>query len=274
MPTFITQRKLGIYLVFLLLMVIFTLQLISLIEQTTLDFALLYSPVLGYFGYFYITLVYCAFSILIRLESNYLEEFHIDRFTLASLVLSSIVRSRLRIPAEGFFLILIGLAGIFMISTLILKKPTIPKTNRRWVLVGAGISSGVIILITLFELFFRNAWEIAPLFKDNEALTITRHIVAEFSFGAVIEEILFRGFLWGYLKRAGWHENRIFWMQGTLFWFLHLSKIFTPFTFFIIIPIIAMICSKLTLKSGQLYPAIIAHMIINILSAMLNLASY
>ena len=148
-----------------------------------------------------------------------------------------------------------------------------PSTDQIFA-IGAGISVGAVILITLIQLFFRNAWEITPFFEDNEALTITRQFIREVSFGAVIEEILFRGFLWGYLKRAGWHENKIFWTQGMLFWFMHLSKILTPFTFFITVPIATMIYSKLTLKSKQIYPAIVAHMIVNILSAMLNLGTY
>ena len=91
-----------------------------------------------------------------------------------------------------------------MLGLLIVAMPSI---DLKFAL-DERISVGAVILITLIQLFFRNAWEITPFFEDNEALTITRQFIREVSFGAVIEEILFRGFLWGYLRRAGWHERQ------------------------------------------------------------------
>jgi membrane protease YdiL (CAAX protease family) len=218
--------------------------------------------------------MYLTFSVLIGVESKNLEEFHIDKFTVVTFILGSILRRRIGIPTEGFFLILIALSGILVIFILISKKPSLPRTNRRWVFVGMVISVVAVIMITLLEVLFRNTWAVTPLFRNNLVATVIGEIVREFSFGALIEEILFRGFLWGYLIREGWSENKVIWTQGILFWALHLSRIVTPFTFFIVIPLITIIFSKLTLKSRQLFPAIVAHIIVNVISSMLNLATY
>jgi membrane protease YdiL (CAAX protease family) len=274
LSSLVVQRKPGIILVFLLLAVILALQITLLIEEINPKLVPANSPILGYFTYIYATLTYLVFSVLMRLESNNLEDFHIDRFAVATFVVGSILRRRIGIPWESFFLIMIGLAGIFMIFTLIQKKPAIPKTKIRWVLAGVGISGITLILIILFELFFRNTWAVILLSRNHAVATVISEILKEFSFGALIEEILFRAFLWGYLKRAGWNENKIFWTQGMLFWFLHLSRIVTPFTFFIVIPLITVIFSKLTLRSRQIYPAIVAHIVVNVISTMLNLATY
>ena len=274
LSSYTTKPKLGITVVVLLLVVILVLQIVFLIEEIIPTFTLGNFPLFSYFSYSYVTLLYIAFSVLIGVESKNLEEFHIDRFTFATFVVGSILRRRIGIPIESFFLILIAFSGIFVLFILVLKKPSLPRTNIRLVLAGIGISSGTVVLIALFELLFRNTWAVMPLFRNNLAATVFGEIVKEFSFGALIEEILFRGFLWGYLKREGWSENRIIWMQGGLFWAAHLSRIVTPFTFFIIIPLITIIFSKLTLKSRQLFPAIVAHIIVNVTSSMLNLATY
>lgn len=268
------QRKLGILLVLLLVAVILILQTISLIEETNPNLIHADFPILGYLTYFYATLMFLVFSVLIRLEFKNLAEFNIDKFVVITFILASIIRRPIGIPAEGFFLIMIGLTGIFVVLTLVIKKPVIPKTKIRWVLFGLGISSIIVILFTFIELLFRNTWAVIPLSNNNILPTIISEILKEFSFGALIEEMLFRGFLWGYLRREAWNETKIVWTQGLLYWLLHVSKIVTPFTFFIFIPIITFIFSKLTLRSKQLYPSIIAHLVINVISTMLNLATY
>jgi membrane protease YdiL (CAAX protease family) len=100
-------------------------------------------------------------------------------------------------------------------------------------------------------------------------------IVREFSSGALLEELLFRGFFWGYLRRQISEEGKIYWIQFILFWFVHLRRVVTaPFTFFIAIPLLAMLSSQLTLRSRQIFPAVLSHTVINILSTLLNLAAY
>jgi len=266
--------KIGVKLILPLLLVIFALQVTTLIGDINSKFAQAISPILWEVFYIYVALAYLFFAVLITIESKALEEFHVDRFTLAIFVLASLIRHRTGLPGEDFLIALIRLSGIIVVFTLIVKKPNVPRTSIGWVLIGIAVSTVTIILIILFEIVFRDSWEVMPLYRNNMFSTVSGEIIVEWSFGALVEEILFRGFLWGYLKRKGWTENKVFWVQGILFWFFHISRIFTPFTFFIVIPLLTMIYSKLTLHSKQLYPAIVSHIIVNVVSTMLNLASY
>ena len=234
-----------------------------------------YKTIANYLAYLYIAIEYLIIAILILAEIKNLDEFYIDKFTLLIFVFSTILRTRKGIPGENLLLLLIGFAGLLVIIAWIQNKPTLSRTNLSWA--GLGIVAGVIPLFPLFfsELILRKSWLLFPLFHNNLTLTAVAQIIKELSFASVPEEMIFRGFLWGYLKRLGWEDKKIFWSQGLLFWFLHLPRLFIgPFSFLIAIPILTFITSTLVLKSKQLFPAILSHTITNAVSAILNLATF
>lgn len=272
--SFASRSKTGIILVSVLLLIVLLFQVVSLLGWRAPNLANSTSPILGYLTSFYATLMYLVLAVLIGLEAKNLKEFNIDRFALATFILGSFIRRRFGLPGEESFLILIGLAGAIVIATFVVKKPSVPRTNIKWVLVGILISAVLLILIFLLELLLREAWAVMPLFRGNLSATVISEIVKELSFGALIEEILIRGFLWGYLRREGWDEKKISWAQGLLFWFLHVSRVVTPFSFFIVIPLITILFTKLTMHTKQVYPAIVSHIVINVLSSMLNLSTF
>jgi hypothetical protein len=264
------KKRLGLWIVLGLILIISVLQLIPFLGLDP-NFEQLISQVLAYLYYAYLVLIYLSLSILIFIETENLQEFHIDRFTLITFILGSIIRPRLGLYGENVFLLLIGSAGIFVALTLIRKKPKIPITNLNWVKVGIGISSAVVIVLTLLVLTFPYA---SAHFINSKISTALGLILREFSSSPMIEEILMRGFLWGYLRREGMSENKVIWIQGCVFWLLHISKVFTPFTFFVAIPLLAILCSKLTFHSKQLFPAFISHLLINVVSAIFGWAAY
>ena len=100
-------------------------------------------------------------------------------------------------------------------------------------------------------------------------MVLVRRIIYNLSFGALIEETLFRGVLWGYLRGLNWKENKIIWTQGILFWMAHLNEISNPVTFFIAVPIGTIVFSLLARHSKQVLPSIIAHTVMNTLSVVL-----
>jgi membrane protease YdiL (CAAX protease family) len=267
---FAPKKTIGIQIVYGLLLIILLLQTIPFLVSK-LNFELISSQALSYLYYVYITLMYLSLSVLIYFEVEKLEEFHFDRFTVVTFVLGSIIRPRLGIRGEGVFLILIGLAGILVICTLILKKPSIPKTKLQWVIAGIVISSMAAILLTLLGF---TLWSPGENINNIRVMNVLSLIVIEFSSAPIMEEVLLRGFLWGYLRRKGYSESKVFWVQGILFWLLHIGKIFSPFTFFVFIPIFTMLYSKLTLHSKQLFPAVIAHLLVNVVSVLFGWAVY
>jgi membrane protease YdiL (CAAX protease family) len=268
------KKNLGFTLIYTVIAGVVALQILFLIAEFDPYFRHTYDATINYLICIYYIIIYFAVSVLIWIEIKHIEEFHIDKFTLIIFILSALFRRRLGINGENYFLILIGLTGISTIVALIVNKPEISRTNLRWALTGVVVGGVALIPITLLESLLRGSWLPTPLYQNNVVVTVIRQIVYEFSFTAPIEEILYRGFLWGYLRRKGWAENKIFWGQGVLFWLLHLSRFVTPFTFFLIIPLLTLISSKLTLRSKQVFPAILSHTVINTIGAILNLATY
>jgi membrane protease YdiL (CAAX protease family) len=272
---FAMKKDFGFILLIAVITGVIILQVLFLVEELSSYFLNTYAETIRYLSYILDATMYLIWAILIWIEIEHLEEFNIDKFTIISFILGSLFRRRLGVYGEEYFLIFIGLAGISTVVAWVGKKPKIPRTNIRWAIAGIVIASVVLIPISLLEFFLRPDWHMAPLFKDNLVLTATREINYQFSFAAILEEFLFRGFLWGYLKRKGWKESKIFWAQGILFWLLHFSKLLvTPFTFFLILPVTTYISSKLTMHSKQIYPAFLSHAVINAVCSMLNLATY
>ena len=269
------KKDLGFKLLIAVITGMGILQSFFIVESLSPYFFYAYAETIKYFTYILYATIYLVLTIIIWIEIEHLEEFHIDKFALVSFILGSIFRRRLGIYGEDFFLIFIGLMGISIVVVWVIKKPKIVKTNIRWALVGLILACALLIPISWLELLLRTDWIMPPLYKGSILLTATRDINYQFSFAAILEEFLFRGFLWGYLKRSGWREGNIFWAQGVLFWILHISKLLeTPFTFLLILPMSTYIYSILAVKSKQIFPAFLAHVVINAVGSVLNLATY
>jgi membrane protease YdiL (CAAX protease family) len=250
------------------------LQILFLLQEFAPNFFSEYPEGIDQVSRFYRLIIYTVLGIIVLIEIRNLAEFHIDKFTIATFLLSSFLRQRAGIIGEELFLIFIASIGISIILALIVIKPKILETNFKWALTGLAIGLLVIFAMTLIELFLRDPWQLAPLFRGNLSTTVFSHIVRQFSLGALTEEILFRGFLWGYLRRRHWTDNQVCWAQGLLFWLLHFSRIVTPFTFLLTIPLLTFGTTILTFRTRQVFPAILFHTIINVVSALLNLATY
>lgn len=263
-------KKIGKRIVFGLLLIILLLQTIPFLGFNP-DFEQILSQVIAYVYYIYTLLMYLSLSTLIYVEIENLQEFHFDSYTLVTFILGTIIRPRIGIRGESIFLILIGMIGAFIVLTLILKKPNVPITNLKWVMVGLAVSSIVVFMVSLLAMTFQSTSEYAISFKPAAIFSL---FVREFSSAPINEEILMRGFLWGYLRRDGLSESKVFWLQGGLFWLLHIGKVFTPFTFFLFIPLFTILYSKLTLNSKQLFPSVVSHLLVNVASVLVNWAIY
>jgi membrane protease YdiL (CAAX protease family) len=219
--------------------------------------------------YTYIVIIYLVIALLIWLERKNLDDFNLDRLALLILILSSIFRRRLGVENEGYFLLIIGAAGLLVFISAILNWSKIPQTNFRWLAIGLFVACLSLIPITFIESFRLQTIQSNDPESHGMFWDMMRRAIYELSFVAPIEEILFRGFVWGYLRKLNWEVNKIFWVQGALFWFLHISRISSPLTFFVSIPISTYILSELTRRSHQISPSIISHLIINTVVSVL-----
>lgn len=233
-----------------------------------------FSSISLYIGYVTTVIVYLVISILMLIENRNLQEFNIDRLSIFILILSSFFRRRLGIENEWYFLFIIGLAGVLLFVSLVLNWRRLPKTNFKWLTISIITALIILIPITLIEflqkIIFIQVNEYNAPSKYGLLLDILQKTIYNLSFNAPIEEILFRAFLWGYLKKMKWDSTKIFLTQGGLFWVSHIGKIVeSPLTFFISIPILTYTVSKLAKESQQISPSIISHLIVNTLSSIL-----
>ena len=221
---------------------------------------------------FYRSTMYMIVGILILIEFKSLDLFHIDRFTLVTFIIGAFIRRS--VPGDTIFRVIIGCLGVLIIISMLRSKPKILRTNIRFTFISIGLATVSLILIVVTEMIMRGHWQLPPLISDSLTLTVLNATVKEFSMGAVIEEMMFRGFLWGYLVRRNWDSSRIIWTQGLIFWLLHISRLGTPFTLFLLVPLITVVTSKLTNHTKQVFPAAIYHTIINVAGSLLNLGTY
>ncbi|MCL4275407.1 MAG: CPBP family intramembrane metalloprotease [Anaerolineales bacterium] len=214
-------------------------------------------------AYLLIAPIYVVIALLIFFERKNLREFNLDRFSLLLLVFSSVFRRRLGVENEFIFLLIIGIAGLVVLVSAVLNWAQVPKTNFRWLVIGLFIGCVTLVPIAFIESFQPSRVLYDAPVSYGFFWDAMRRVIYNISFNAPIEEILFRGFLWGYLKNLNWNDNAIFWTQGALFWFSHLGAIGSPLTFFLTIPIGTYILSELTKRSGRVSPSILFHLIIN-----------
>ena len=258
-----------------ILLVIAIFQFTLLIDQFTPVFLNVEVSLSSYFSYVAFVTASIGVAALIWIEKENLEEFHVDKFALLTFILGSLLRPRIGILGEECFAGLAILSGISMAIVWIVRKPRIPKTNRHWAFLGI-IAGGIFaILIVAFGLSLQLKGHASPLLQNGLFSTVLGQMLRQFSDGIAFEEILFRGFVWGYLRRFGLAENKTIWIQGLLFWLVHFGSAFIrPFTFFLAIPLGTLVQTKLTSYSKQIFPSILAHAMINILGGLFNFAIY
>jgi hypothetical protein len=265
-------KRSGFVLVIIMLCGIAVLQVVFLFQVLAHKLLPVSSEQINKISFSYRSIMYIITGIVILIEIKNLDKFHIDQFTVATFILSSFLRTKT--VEDIIFRVIIGLIGVLIILNLISAKPKIPRTNFKYSMISIGIAGISVVLIIILELFLRDHWQTPPLIRNSLITSILNGMIKEFSIGAVTEEMIFRGFLWGYLQKLSWNENRIIWTQGLLFWLLHISRIVTPLNFFLFIPLLTFIVSRLTYQTKQVFPAIVYHTTVNVTSSLLNLATY
>ncbi len=82
----------------------------------------------------------------------------------------------------------------------------------------------------------------------------------QIGFAAVSEEPLFRGFLWGYLRRLGWREPWVWLGQALLFMLAHIYFINALHAqFWAAVPAAALILGLFAWRSRSIAPGMLAH---------------
>lgn len=201
--------------------------------------------------------------IVLAIEKDNLETFNIDKNSLIVLSLIGIVRYKLQIPFEEYYRATCNVLSFVLVVYCFVIWKKLPETNSNWTLLGA-LSLVVAIPLAFGESIQTEKYvESNAYFASIPVILIVRNFLYTLTLVAPFEEIIWRGIFWGQLRKWNFSENRIFWLQGILFWLLHGWQMFTPITFFITIPTCTLIFSLLIKHSKQLFPSIVSHTLIN-----------
>jgi membrane protease YdiL (CAAX protease family) len=85
----------------------------------------------------------------------------------------------------------------------------------------------------------------------------------------VIEEIIFRGLLWAYLKKSNFEDSKILYIQAFLFWFGHVPTYWdNPFQLWFWTPAIALWLGLLVKRSKSITLSIAGHFLYNLLAIL------
>ncbi len=150
------------------------------------------------------------------------------------------------------------------------KRPDIlklQKTSWRWF--GIGILAGIgQALILGYPMSFQVDLSQMP-YKPTlltELLPILPVFLYHLGYAAVDEEPLFRGFLWGHLRKAGWNAWWIWLFQALLFMLGHIYYLtHLPISFWIIVPVGGLVLGLLAGKTRTTASSMAAHGLSNVL---------
>lgn len=209
------------------------------------------------FKYKVVILTYLCVIIFVWFEQDELEYYNLDLVSLLILVFIGFFRSYLIFPGEIFFRLPIYILSLILAGLIIKLRKKIPQTNISWLIIG-GCFCLLVIPLAYIELL--QPVHYLP-YQSNFGIIFDglAKFVYNLSFVAPFEEIAIRGLLWGQMRKWGWKEKSIFWIQAGLFWFLHIWKIGNTITFFVTIPITTLLVSFLVRYSRQLSPSILFH---------------
>jgi membrane protease YdiL (CAAX protease family) len=224
---------------------------------------------------------YCLIAVFLILLRNSLEEFHITNLVIWMIIIFKPIETLIltgwnaidsganfplalpKLPGILIWVIALGLFAFF--RKRILQQGSVSRKDWRWLLVGGLVGLGV-VLITAYPMSFQ-VRPVNPGVKLNifsAVLQGAATIPYQLGYAAISEEPVFRGFLWGYLRKIGWRDLWIWLFQGLLFVLAHLYYIKSaPISFWFIVPLGALVMGWLAWQSRSIATSMAAHGVMN-----------
>jgi membrane protease YdiL (CAAX protease family) len=213
--------------------------------------------------------IYIFIAFLLWVEKQNLSDFHLDTISVGLFLFVRPIMLFMYSDIEFFKII--GSIIIIIISICLINKfrssyKLIPRIQRKTILWGIiGITIGII------ERLIRNPNTINKI-EINQKLAIYIVFILFYYFSQTVieEEFIFRGFIWGYLKRIGWKDGGICIFQAVLFWIVHFYRFNIggedPFGFRFFIG--GIILGLLVWITRSITPSILEHVSYNTMDAV------
>jgi membrane protease YdiL (CAAX protease family) len=227
---------------------------------------------------------YGLIALFLWSERGHLVDFHFDRLAIFIFLFFKIVYplilpfwldgvpSVLAFPhVLGFAFWLIALLLWIAIRTSYASLPKLRPANWGWLIFGGlfGIAWGFVVV------FLIPGWISPQNVAGSTPLLLAVRFPVQMGSAAINEEPLFRGLLWGLLRRAGWKEIWICLFQAVLFTFAHgglfLSAFSVPWLLFYLAGGLAF--GWIVWKSRSIAASMTAHAVFNTASVLVGLLS-
>jgi membrane protease YdiL (CAAX protease family) len=150
-----------------------------------------------------------------------------------------------------------------------LKLPGMKSSSLAWFFIGTLAGLAITVMLSYPFSFQISAEELSNGLSIKETIAnIPLSFVYQIGYAAVFEEPLFRGFLWGYLRKLNWKDVWIWLIQAGLFTLGHIYYINSyPISFWVIIPAFSLMLGLLVWRSRSIASSMAAH-------GMMNAAGY
>lgn len=201
---------------------------------------------------------YVLNAALIFWERDRLEQFQVDRWALGIYILTPLLLT----PVAGYvFLSWVQVACVAVLgAALLVTRTRLPRAQRATLIwLGAAVVLGV--ALGVFNGYCIR-WQAggAPRTVPAALFQLLPMFVTQLTRAASLEEPLFRGFLWGYLRLAGWKDVWIWLFQAGLFMLGHVYY-FGQYnvSFWVIVPIGGLVIGWTAWRARSIGASMIVH---------------
>jgi membrane protease YdiL (CAAX protease family) len=215
----------------------------------------------------------CLVAALIYLEREQLSEYNVDPIFLWMFALGKPIELAMMVAGLGapstVIPIYVGYILASLVTFWVIRKLT-TTVGLQYKRCLPGIAAGMVVgfvcgigggfMIAQQDLLLGvERLETATSFASVLSLIVYQSAMAGLS-----EEPLFRGFLWGHLRLAGWHENKILVYQAGLFMLAHLQYLFVGYWGSLLLTfLLGLAFGWLVKRSRAISTTVVAHGIIN-----------
>jgi membrane protease YdiL (CAAX protease family) len=231
----------------------------------------------GWVNSFFDVGTYLLIAILIVREDRSLDDYHINSFVIWLLILFKPIQTiyfsgfewlKSPLSLAGMHNLFIWLIALFLLAWFrrrLFHKVAIQWQDLKWTLLGglSGLSLLIVMVYPMslqitqipsgYQLYFGALW-------INGLVNIPYQI----GYAAATEEPVFRGFLWGLLRKFGWRDGWTWLFQAGLFGLAHLYYLESmPFMFWIGVPIGGLVLGWLAWRSRSIAASMVAHGVMN-----------
>lgn len=208
----------------------------------------------------FLTGTYLCTGILICRKVNTLDQYCISIPALILFLLSPVM-AIVSNPNDVTAFARIAMAIAFAIF-IFLKRKALKTVLNNWkaILWNCLFVLAAVAVTTVLFAYIRG-------FSGTESAVtcsmLAKSVLFQLSFAAVMEEPLFRGFLWGSFRQAGIREGLICVIQAALFWLGHIYYYNTGINFWLVIPIGSLVLGLVILKTKSISYSMTTHALIN-----------